>query len=63
MQIGLWEVAFLILLLLIIILVSRLTTHLQTKRVCPDCGLAIRTYISSCPSCGRNLITKYNKKK
>jgi hypothetical protein len=52
MQIGPLEVAFLILLFLGIILVSRMVTHLQTKRVCPDCGLAMRTYLSSCPSCG-----------
>ncbi len=58
MQIGPWEVTFLILLFLGIILVSRIVTNLQTKRVCPDCGLAMRTYLSSCPSCGRNLTLK-----
>ncbi len=52
MQIGVWEVVFLILLFLGIILVSRIVTHLQTKRVCPDCGLAMHTYLSNCPSCG-----------
>ncbi len=58
MQIGPFEVIFLILLFLGVILVSRMVTHLQTKRVCPDCGLAMRTYLSSCPSCGRNFRIK-----
>ena len=58
MHIGPWEVAFLILVLLGIILVSRIVTHLQTKRVCPDCGLAMHTNLSNCPSCGRNLTPK-----
>ena len=58
MQIGLWEVAFLFLLLLGIILVTRLTTQIQIKRVCPDCGLVMRTKVLSCPTCGRSLSTK-----
>ena len=58
MQIGVGEVIFLILLFLGIILVSRIVTHLQMKRVCPDCGLAMHKYVSSCPSCGRNLTLK-----
>ncbi len=62
MQIGPWEVTFLILLFLGIILVSRIVTNLQTKRVCPDCGLVMRTYLSSCPSCGRNLTPKGKEK-
>ena len=62
MQIGPWEVAFLILLFLGIILVSRIVTHLQAKRVCPECGLVIRTFASSCPSCGRNLMPKGKEK-
>jgi len=56
MQIGLWEVAFLFLLLLGIILVTRITTQIQIKRVCPDCGLVIRTKVSICPTCGRSLV-------
>ena len=62
MRTGLWEVVFLIILFLGIILVSRIITHLQTKRVCPDCGLAMRTHLSSCPSCGRNLSLKRKEK-
>lgn len=62
MQIGLWEVAFLILLLLVIILVTRLTTQIQIKRICPDCGLVMRTKVSVCPSCECSLITKHNRK-
>ena len=60
MQIGPLEIAFLILLFLGIILVSRMVTHLQTKRVCPDCGLVMHTYLSSCPSCGRIFRIKGN---
>lgn len=62
MQIGLWEVAFLFLLLLGIILVTRLTTQIQIKRVCPDCGLVMRTKVSICPTCGRSLVTKHNRR-
>lgn len=58
MHIGPWEVAFLILLLLGVILISRIVTHLQTKRICPDCGLAMHIHLPSCPSCGRNLTLK-----
>ena len=54
MHIGFWEVAFLITLFLGIIIASRLVERFQTKRICPECGLAIRTKTPTCPSCGRN---------
>lgn len=62
MQIGLWEVIFLIFLLLAIILVTRLTTQIQIKRICPDCGLVVRTKVLICPSCERSLATKQQRK-
>jgi hypothetical protein len=30
------------------------TRYLTIKRICPDCGLAMHTNLSKCPSCGRN---------
>ena len=62
MQIGIWEVIFLIFLLLAIILVTRLTTQIQIKRICPDCGLVLRTKVSVCPSCECRLGTKQQRK-
>lgn len=58
MSIGFWEVVFLLLLFLGIILISRIVTRFQTKRVCPSCGLAIRTDTRTCPECGRNFPRK-----
>ena len=43
MSIGFWEVAFLIILFLGIVIVSRLVERFRMKRICPACGLAIRT--------------------
>ena len=51
MQIGIWEVTFLIILLLGIIIVSRIVTQLRAKRVCPKCGFVMREYYRKCPSC------------
>ena len=48
MSIGFWEVMILLVVFLAVILISR---H-QTKRICPRCGFAIRSYTSECPSCG-----------
>ena len=45
---GPWEVALLIIIFFGIILISRY----QTKRICPKCGFAIRSYTSECPECG-----------
>ncbi|MXV83010.1 hypothetical protein F4Z98_06510 [Candidatus Poribacteria bacterium] len=51
MSIGFWEVAFLIILFLGIVIVSRLVERFRVKRICPACGLAIRTPTQTCPSC------------
>lgn len=48
MSLGFWEVVILIILVVIVVLVSRY----QTKRICPRCGFAIKTYTKSCPECG-----------
>lgn len=51
MQIGIWEVAFLIILLVGVIIISRIMTQLRAKRVCPHCGLVMREHYHKCPSC------------
>ncbi len=48
MSLGFGEVLILIIILIIVVLVSRY----QTKRICPKCGFAIRSYTRSCPECG-----------
>lgn len=48
MSIGFWEVAILLTVFLGIVLISRY----QTKRICRNCGFAIRSYTSHCPECG-----------
>ncbi len=48
MSLGFGEVLILIIILIIVVLVSRY----QTKRICPKCGFAIRSYTASCPECG-----------
>jgi tRNA(Ile2) C34 agmatinyltransferase TiaS len=48
MSLGFWEVVILIAVLMIVILFSRY----QTKRICPKCGFAIKSYTKSCPECG-----------
>ncbi|MXZ01687.1 hypothetical protein F4Y93_13990 [Candidatus Poribacteria bacterium] len=58
MSIGFWEVAFLIILLLGIVIVSRLVERFRTKRICPECGLAIQTHLPTCPSCHFNFPIK-----
>jgi len=57
-SIGFWEVAFLILLFLGIVIVSRLVERFRVKRICPECGLAIRTDMQTCPSCKYSFSTK-----
>ena len=51
MQIGIWEVLFLIILLMGVIIVSRIVTQLRAKRICPKCGFVMREYNHKCPSC------------
>ena len=51
MQIGIWEVTFLIILLLGVIVVSRIVTQLRAKRVCPKCGYVMRENYRKCSSC------------
>ena len=58
MSIGFWEVTFLITLFLGIVIVSRLVERFRTKRICPECGLAIHTETPTCPSCGHNFLVK-----
>ena len=48
MPIGPWEIAILLIIFLGVILISRY----KTKRICPKCGLTIRTYTPDCPACG-----------
>jgi predicted amidophosphoribosyltransferase len=48
MAIGPWEITVLIVVFFIVIIISRY----QTKRICPRCGFAIRSYTSQCPECG-----------
>ena len=48
MSLGFWEIVILIILLMIVVLASRY----QTKRICPKCGFAIKSYTKSCPECG-----------
>ena len=48
MSIGPLEVLILLILFLGILLISRR----QTKRICPRCGFAIRSYTTECPECG-----------
>lgn len=55
MGIGVWEVLFLLIILIGVVLISRY----KTKRICPKCGFAIRSYTSECPECG----TVFPKKK
>lgn len=54
MSIGAGEVLFLILIFLGIILVSRIITNVRIKRICPKCGFALRSNVTSCSSCGHN---------
>jgi len=56
MSIGFWEIVILIIVLMIVILVSRY----QTKRICPKCGFAIKSYTKSCPECGLVFPKKQN---
>lgn len=55
---GFWEVAFVIILFFGIIVVSRLVERSRTKRICPACGLVIRTHMPTCPSCHHNFQRK-----
>lgn len=48
MSIGPLEILILLIIFLGVILISR---H-QTKRICPKCGFAIRSYTTECPECG-----------
>ncbi len=48
MSIGFWEVVVLLIIFLGVLLISRY----QTKRICPRCGFAIRSYTPDCPECG-----------
>ena len=48
MHIGPWELVVLIVVFFVVILISRA----QTKRICPRCGFAIRSYTAKCPECG-----------
>ncbi len=48
MSIGFWEVMIVLIIFLGVILISR---H-RTKRICPRCGFAIRSYTAACPECG-----------
>ena len=48
MSIGPLEVLILLTVFLGILLISRR----QTKRICPRCGFAIRSYTAACPECG-----------
>ena len=48
MSIGPLEVLILLIIFLGILLISRR----QTKRICPRCGFAIRSYTAECPECG-----------
>jgi rubredoxin len=48
MSIGPLEVLILLIIFLGILLISRR----QTKRICPQCGFAIRSYTTECPECG-----------
>ena len=48
MSIGPLEILILLIVLLGIVLISR---H-QAKRICPQCGFAIRSYTTECPECG-----------
>ncbi len=58
MSIGFWEVTFLIILFFGIVIVSRLVERWRMKRICPECGLAIRTHTQICPSCKYSFPTK-----
>ena len=49
MSIGPLEILILLIIFLSILLISRR----QTKRICPKCGFAIRSYTAECPSVGR----------
>ncbi len=51
MQIGILEVAFLIILFVGVIIVSRIVSQLRAKRVCPNCGFVMHEYYRKCPSC------------
>ena len=48
MSIGPLEVLILFIIFLGVLLISRR----QTKRICPRCGFAIRSYTAECPECG-----------
>ena len=48
MPIGPWEMLILLIIFVGILLISRR----QTKRICPRCGFAIRSYTAECPECG-----------
>ena len=48
MSIGPLEILILLIIFLSILLISRR----QTKRICPKCGFAIRSYTAGCPECG-----------
>ena len=48
MSIGPLEVLILLIIFLGVLLISRR----QTKRICPRCGFAIRSYTAACPECG-----------
>ena len=48
MPIGPWEMLILLIIFVGILLISRR----QTKRICPQCGFAIRSYTAACPECG-----------
>ena len=48
MSIGPLEILILLIVFLGILLISRR----QTKRICPRCGFAIRSYTPECPECG-----------
>ena len=48
MSIGPLEILILLIVFLGILLISRR----QTKRICPKCGFAIRSYTAECPECG-----------
>ena len=48
MPIGALEMLILLIVFLGILLISRR----QTKRICPRCGFAIRSYTAECPECG-----------
>ncbi len=48
MSIGPLEILILLIVFLGILLISRR----QTKRICPQCGFAIRSYTTECSECG-----------